>query len=213
MKPKLTYQSRLYQKKYPIVALTGGIASGKSTLGKFARQKKAAYISADELIKKIYTYDSTLTWLKENLPESLNLGLVDFNLIRQKAFNDKDFKTKLESFLYQFLPQAFDEAEKNLSDFDWLIYEIPLLFEKKLESHFDQVIVVWISKEEQVKRLKSRNSELDDTIIQKIIDSQISLDEKAKRADFVFDNSTSLSEAELNSRLEVFWKDLINKLS
>ncbi|MBY0518032.1 MAG: dephospho-CoA kinase [Bacteriovoracaceae bacterium] len=202
---KLSPKERLYHRPYPVIALTGGIASGKSTLLDFFKTKKIPTISADQLIKEIYKKKSTLDWLKLHASQAVKEEQVCFKTLRQKVFSDATFKNELETFLYKGLPHAFQEAEAQFKEIPWLIYEIPLLFERKLEEKFDVIIVSWISREEQKRRLLIRDPQTDEQLAEKIISDQISIDEKKIKADIVFDNSKEISP----KALEQLWETLI----
>ena len=140
---KLTPETRFNNLNYPIIALTGGIGSGKSTLAKFFVHKGVPYISADDLVKKIYSWPETRAWLAEHHPDVINPddGSPNFHRLREKAFSNPIVRTQLESWIYPRLPSAYEKAEIPFRPVPWLVYEIPLLFERKMEALFDGVIL------------------------------------------------------------------------
>lgn len=208
---KLTPAQRLHQKPYPIIALTGGIASGKSTVAEYAKNKNVPVISADQLIKDIYTWPETQDWLRQHFPGAVVENKVDFSFIRKSVFSDAKKKEELEQYLYARLPRAFDLAEAKYPHINWLIYEVPLLFERGLESQFDKVVVVWVPEQVQRQRLKRRNPDLSVEEIENFLKGQLPIDEKRKRADLIFDNSIERTANELREALDDFWAQLTAK--
>jgi len=205
---RLKPETRLYGCDFPIVALTGGIASGKSTVAKFFKEQGAAIISADELIKDIYRWPLTKIWLTALAPDVLENGEVLFAKLREKVFQDVALKAEVENFLYARLPQAFQDRLKILGRVSWLVYEIPLLFERHLQDLFDVVVVAWVPPEVQKQRLLSRDSLTIPRIADAILNSQISIDDKRKKADLVFDNTQPLGRMQ-DEALKVLWKSLV----
>lgn len=208
MKPVLSQSARFHQKSYPIIALTGGIASGKSTLAQAARELGIPVISADELVKSIYTWPDTLTWLSQNYPQAIVNGAVDFSKLRTIFFADPQNQKNIEDFIYQRMPRAFAEREKEFSHIPFLIYEIPLLFEKGLASQFDKRVLCWASRDTQIQRLKARSPHLSESEIENFLSAQFPIDEKKKLVDEVFDNSAPRSEAELKQAMKQFWTSI-----
>ena len=131
--PRLSPCNRLHQIAVPLVGLTGGIASGKSTVASLLAKKDVPVISADRLIKRLYGQEKTVDFIRENFPECVSGKTINFPLLRQKAFQDKMSRTILENFLHPGLPELFREAVGEFHTPDVIIYDIPLLFEKSLE--------------------------------------------------------------------------------
>lgn len=208
MKARLKPSERLHQKSYPIIALTGGIASGKSTLAHAARELGYPVISADELIKDIYNWRETTDWLKKEFPKAFNGDELDFKKLRNLFFADTKNKEMIESFLYHRLARAFSIKEASFSKIDFLIYEIPLLFEKDMVALFDYTVLSWISRPQQIERLKMRNPEMSESERNNFLDAQWPIDEKKEKVDFVFDNSAPKKEAELKVEMKIFWKKI-----
>ena len=194
---RLTPEQRLHGRSYPIVALTGGVASGKSTVAAFLKDQGVPMISADQLVKDIYAWKDTQAWLKALCPAVILEAGVDFPQLRKMVFADPALKSQVESYLYDRLPQAFAVAEKRFPRIPWLVYEVPLLFERNLQASFDVVIVSWVRREVQKNRLLSRDPHTTVETAEAILSQQMSLDEKKIKADLVFDNSGPLEKAAL----------------
>ena len=194
---RLTPEQRLHGRSYPIVALTGGVASGKSTVAAFFKEQGVPMISADQLVKDIYGWKETQAWLKALCPAVISESGIDFPQLRKIVFTDPVLKTQVETYLYERLPQAFAVSEKKFPLIPWLVYEIPLLFERNLQASFDVVIVSWVRREVQKNRLLSRDPHTTVETAEAILAQQMSLDEKKLKADLVFDNSGPLEKAAL----------------
>lgn len=209
MKARLKASERLHQKSYPIIALTGGIASGKSKLAQAARELDYPVISADDLIKDIYSWKETTGWLKKEFPMAFHGDDLDFAKLRTLFFADLKNKEMIENFLYQRMPLAFSKKESDFSTIDFLIYEIPLLFEKDMMRLFDYSVLSWAPRPQQIERLKIRNPHMSETERNQFLDAQWSIDEKKEKVDFVFDNSAPRNETELMDEMKKFWGKII----
>ena len=182
----LKIEQRLYQCPVPIIGLTGGIATGKSFFANYLSQRGLPVISADDLIKNIYDWPETKDWLlKNNLPSK-------GTKLREMVFNDPDLKIKLENYLYPQLPKSFLYFFSRLKNPKVIIYDVPLLFEKKMELLFDQVVLVYASKTEQIKRLMQRDHISNDLAL-KMLQSQIPIEEKKLKTKWVIDNDDILN--------------------
>lgn len=190
---RLSPQNRLYQLDRPIIALTGGIATGKSTVSKILRSKGYSIIDADQLVKTIYEKDETKNFIKENVPSSWENNQINFSLLRHAFFQDKDLKNKIEKFIYSHLPQTFLESAKRIQNQNFYIYDVPLLYEKHLEEKVDASILVYTNRETQLQRLMARDGSPQD-LANKILDQQLDIEVKKRKADFVISNLGSTED-------------------
>ncbi len=204
---KLDTKTRLYNSAQPIIGLTGGIATGKSTASKILSSLGVPVIDADKLIKKVYAKDSIFKFLEQNCPQVINSKQINFKLLREIFFNDKKLKQQLELLLYQYLPEAFEEAKKELSfsKYNFLIYDVPLLFEKKLEEKCDLTVLISCSADQQMQRLIKRDH-LSIELAKKILAHQMPLEEKEKKANFVIENTSAPQK--LHSKMIKFLETL-----
>lgn len=199
---KLSKKDRLYQLDMPLIGLTGGIACGKSTIAKLFRKLGACVIDADELVHQIYKNQETINFIQVLCPQVIENNTLDFKMLRKIFFNDADLKRKISQFVYSKLPEVFiQEVQKN-KEHNFIIYDVPLLFENKLEKHMDFCITVYIPQELQEKRLMSRDH-IDLSLAKKIIKSQWPIERKKQLADFVIDNSGTQNELKAKFQLLV----------
>jgi dephospho-CoA kinase len=178
--------------------ITGGLGSGKSTVLDILKSLGYSTVSADELARLVVSPGSD--GLKTVVQEFGNEILAhDKSLDRKKlgalVFKDAKKLSRLEAILHPLI-QA--EAKKYRKKFEsdgqaFAFYEIPLLFEKDLAKQFDAVIVVSSSKDSQLKRVINRDK-LSVEAIDDRLKSQLSMNEKVKKADFVIKNDGTLDE-------------------
>jgi dephospho-CoA kinase len=189
IKEKLTPQQRLYQIKVPIIGLTGGIGTGKSTVAKMLLDRGHPLICADELVKEVYLHSNTIEFIHQICPDVIiQKDKINFSKLRKLAFSAPNLLSQIEEFIYQRLPQAFETKYEELSQPSYLIYDVPLLFEKKLTDKVDQTVVVYCPREIQVERVVRRDDS-DKQTIENILEKQISIDKKKEASDWVIDNS------------------------
>ena len=183
-----------------MVGLTGGIASGKSTVAAILRRLGAAVINADELAHEVIQPG------REAWQEIVNhFGhavlqedqAIDRRKLRDVIFNDPQARKKLEAIIH---PRVRALAEKKIRAFEAagravVIYEVPLLFETQIHHWIRPVILVACDIERQKSRLQERDF-LTAAEAQKHIDAQMSLEEKRKLADYTIENNGSLAELE-----------------
>ena len=186
---------RLYQLPIPVIALTGGIATGKSSVSRLLLDAGYPLLDADKLVKIVYQKEKTLEYLKIHHPEVLIGNEVQFRQLRELFFKDKTIKSNIENLIYSQLPQVFHEELHKLSSPAFVIYDIPLLFERNLQSKFDLSILVYTTPEIQVQRLMSRDNHTE-IEARNIIAHQISIEEKKKKADLIISNVKDLSHLE-----------------
>lgn len=195
---------RLYNLQIPIIAITGGAASGKSTVSKYFQTQGQLVLSADEIITGIYATQEMKDWLEENYPRYLVNGVIEKKALSKRAFADPEMLNSLESFLYPKMEKEFlKRLPENLPSF--LLYEIPLLFEKKKEDFVDSIILVTCSTGFQLKRLMKRN-ELTEQQAQNIIQNQMPWKLKKDRSHFIIENNGDLESLEKNCQ------EVLNKL-
>ncbi len=192
----LSESQRLYELDIPIVGLTGGIATGKSTISNLLTDKGIEIICADKLIKDIYKKPSTIEFIKKVSPQSVGLMGIDFSILRSEFFSNDDLKMEIEDFLYKELKKYFlVEAGPIREHQAFLVYDVPLLFEKKLESLFDFIIVAYTPRDIQFERVSKRDGN-DPDVINNILDAQMDIELKKEKANYIITNTGSIDDLE-----------------
>lgn len=185
---KLAQQDRLYEAQLPIIGLTGGIATGKSTVSKILESKGFKIIDADQMVKSIYQTQEAINFIKDNFSIAWNHNQINFQELRNIFFKNPEAKLAIESFIYQRLPSVFRQSLLLHDDQEFLIYDVPLLFEKNLEHKFDFIVVVYAPKEIQIERLLKRDH-CSAEIAEQILNQQTDIEQKKRKADFVINNT------------------------
>lgn len=203
---KLSPDQRLYHFDKPIIGLTGGIATGKSTVSKILKNKGFQIIDADQLVKDIYETKEAHKFIQSSFPGAYTEDEIDFKQLRSLVFGNSKVKSQVENFIYQRLPNAIKEASKKIKDQDFYIYEVPLLFERNLDKSVDVKIVVYAPRRIQLERIISRDGSSKE-VSESILDQQMDIEEKKQKADFVINNSGKPSE--LLKEVELLINDLI----
>ena len=183
---------RLYDISSPLIGITGGIATGKSTVSSIIKTQGEKVICADEIIKSIYTQKPTLSFIEKKCPSVIDKeSKINFTKLRKEFFSNNKLKNEIENFLH---PKIENEFKKKISKEDpYIFYDIPLLFEKDLHPYFDYIILVSSTFENQLSRIVERDKCGVD-IAKKIISSQIPLNKKEANSDFIIQNNGKKDE-------------------
>lgn len=189
---KLAPENRLYHFDRPIIALTGGIATGKSTVTKLLTSKGFEIIDADQLVKNIYALQESKDFVKARFPEAWNEE-IDFKILRELVFKNAAAKTDVEQFIYARLPEAFMNEAKKIKEQEFYIYDVPLLYERGLDKKVDLSVVIYAPRKTQLARIIDRDGSKEETA-NKILEHQMDIEEKKEKADFVIDNSGTVVE-------------------
>ena len=190
---RLSKNQRLYQLDVPVIGLTGGIATGKTTVSHKLQEEGFAVINADHLVKDIYALPETFEFIRSEFPDVIKNEQIQFPLLRQFVFANSENKVKIENFIYARLAQAFNAAFNKFDHPQMIIYDVPLLFEKSLQPLFDMTVLVYAPREIQRTRLMKRDNVLEE-MADTMLNSQMDIEEKKAKADFIIDNSKSESE-------------------
>lgn len=191
----LSPTKRLYQLPNPIVAITGGIASGKSFVGQYLKKQNLPFISADQEIKEIYKESPIFDILSTYAPQTIKNQVVNFSLLRKEYFNNPTLKKKLNDYIYPRLKQKVTAFSLQYPKDQEVYYEIPLLFEQSLHTKVDIIILVYASRETQIKRIQKRDqSSLE--VINKILNNQLPMSKKKQGSTFIINNDKNTPNRE-----------------
>ncbi|WP_017319036.1 dephospho-CoA kinase [Mastigocladopsis repens] len=177
-----------------IIGLTGGIATGKTTVANYlASAYNLPILDGDIYAREAVAVGSPI--LQEIAQRyGKNILLADGNLNRQKLgeiiFNNQQERNWVEGLIHPYVRDRFLK-EISLSPAQTLVLVVPLLFEAQMTDLVTEIWVVSCSEEQQLQRLIQRNN-LSQQQAQVRIKSQIPLAEKIARADVVLDNSFTL---------------------
>jgi dephospho-CoA kinase len=185
-----------------ILGVTGGIASGKTTVVQCLGALGAAVVDVDAIARDLTAQGSHLARaiLKELGAQYALPGrsdAIDRGALAKAIFSDETLRLRLESIVHPSIISAMRRqiyALKESPEQRLIAVEVPLLFEADLKDDFDQVVVVWCKVHTQMNRLRSRLHDLSDLDITARINSQIPLDQKASLGDFVISSEVDPEE-------------------
>jgi len=181
-----------------VLGVTGGIASGKTTVTELLRSFGACVVSADELSREAVAPGSeTLGRLVAQFGREILFpdGSLDRKSLAERIFGDKGAREALNRITH---PAIAALAEKRLTELRrqedrLIVYEAPLLFEAGAEKRVDAVLVVRIEESLQLARLMRRDG-LSEAQARARVAAQMPQAEKVAKADFVIDNSGAPEE-------------------
>lgn len=179
-----------------ILGVTGGIATGKSTVVDVFRKAGVPIVDGDLIAREIVEPGQpALKALVAAFGEEI---LTEDRLNRKKlgeiVFNDPAKRQLLDRLLDGYLRGAITDQIKDAAKTAPLVVaDIPLLYEADYQQYMDQVAVVYIPKELQLTRLMQRDHLTEEAALQRM-KSQLSIEEKRQKADFLFDNQGTREE-------------------
>lgn len=183
-----------------IIGLTGSIASGKSTVSKMLKQLGYPIVDADEIARLVVEPGTSviekigITFGQEVLNED---GSLNREILGERIFGNVEEREKLNSIIHPAIrEEMMRQREEHLAaGANTIIMDIPLLFESKLQSFVEKIIVVSVTPEVQAQRLIARN-QLTEIEASKRISSQLPMKIKEAGADAVINNNGTVEETE-----------------
>ncbi|HUY57543.1 MAG TPA: dephospho-CoA kinase [Candidatus Micrarchaeaceae archaeon] len=178
-----------------VIGLTGGIASGKSTVARMLGEKGAWIVDADQLAREVVSLHSpALGEVAQAFGQEViaSDGTLDRAWLGQIVFADRTARDRLNAIIHpRVLELSRGEIRKAAeAGVELVVYDVPLLFETSREEEFDGTLVVWVDPLTQLLRLRQRSG-LDEDQARIRISAQLPLNDKRDRATWVVDNSGS----------------------
>ena len=181
------------------IGLTGCIGMGKSTTLKMFQNEGVSTWSADEAVSRLYTKGGQAVLKVQALtPDSVVDNAVSREKLREEVKKRPELLLSLELIVNPLIKTDRERFLCSNSEHRAVVLDLPLLFENKMESDFDIIVVVSAAEEEQKERVLSRNT-MDIKLLNIIKSKQISDKEKRSRADFVFE-TTSIEKTKKDVR-------------
>ncbi|MDD3840617.1 MAG: dephospho-CoA kinase [Clostridia bacterium] len=196
------------------IGLTGGIASGKSTVSAHLKHLGAYVIDADIVSREITKKGSfVLQKLKDELGKEIvdNDGNLNRPLVRNIVFNDAVMLKKLNKVIH---PEIIREISSRIEDvcnkdIPVVVVDAALLIETGIYKKMDQVWLVFLEKQVQIERLMKRDN-ISYTDALNIIKSQMELEQKVKYADYIIDNN--FTEEYTLKQTENLWNKVLTEV-
>ena len=178
------------------IGLTGGIASGKTTITNYIRKYKnipildADNISRELLKPKTYGYKKILDYFGNKIIDNKNNSerVINRKLLRNIIFKHSESKEWIEKLLHPLIKEKMIEECSKYKNNQTIVLVIPLLFEAKFEDICTEIWLVKCTKELQKKRLIARDN-ISEKEAYELIDLQLTFEEKRKFSDIILDNS------------------------
>jgi len=189
-----------------IVALTGGIGSGKSTVGEIFSQLGAIVIDSDQLARDVLERGSTGfdEVVAKFGDEILKNGEIDRQLLASVVFRDPKKRSELEQVTHPLIRKAFAEVVARSESNSIIINQIPLLVESNHDYKFDHVITISATEAIRTQRLLKRGLEADQ--IKQRMQAQATDQMRESIADSVITNEAD--EQNLSEQVEIIWEQL-----
>ncbi|MEK3766983.1 dephospho-CoA kinase [Paenibacillus sp. FSL R7-0048] len=194
-----------------IIGLTGGIASGKSTVSALLVNKGARLVDADVIAREVMLpgHEVLAAAAKQFGKEIL---FTDGTLNRAKlgeiVFQDPVALQTLNNLTHPAIRQEIKDRMYSMEQEEpkrLIIVDIPLLFESGLETLFHEIVVVYVPRDMQIARLMERNR-LSLEEAEARLNAQMDIEQKRNKADYIIDNSGDLAYTE--QQVAVFWDRL-----
>ena len=190
---------KFFEEGKVVVGLTGGIGSGKSTVSRILQKKGYPLIDLDKISHEVIEYPEVI----EKLVKAFGEDILDENgkISRRKlgavVFGNKEKLREINSIMHPVILAEMRRQVRLLEKINKIVFvEIQLLFEVKWEKEFDVILLVYVDRETQITFEE----------VEKIINSQINLEDKKKKSDYVIDNTKKIEEVELE--IEKILKEL-----
>ena len=189
------------------LGLTGGIGSGKSTAARMFADLGATIIDADAIAKEVLEpgqlgYESIVNKFGDEILDSS--GNIDRTILAAKVFENSSKLKELEDVVHPEVAGKVQEIRESLPAGTTVIYDTPLLVEKKLQDQFDQVIVVLAPEPLRTQRLLARG--LAERDIAARMSKQATDEQRQSVANYVIDNSGTL--AQLRTQVLNVWNQI-----
>ncbi len=196
------------------VGLTGGIASGKTTVADIFAALGAHIIDTDELAREVVEPgEPALESVIEHFGSSIldDDGRLDRRALRRLVFSDPEKRHLLEQILHPAIRKRMDESGAVLRG-PYQILVIPLLVESHSDGHVDRVLVVDCDEEVQIRRLMNRDGESREHA-EEMLATQISRQQRLEHADDIIDGGTSLEALQQRvKQLDDYYRELATSL-
>ncbi len=190
------------------IGLTGGIASGKTTISNYIREyKRIPIVDSDNLSKELIQpntdgYKQIIDHFGTKIIDNLSSEkIINRKLLRKIIFRDEKQREWIQNFLHPLIKSKIIEKCYQYKNSKVVLLEIPLLFEAKFTDICTEIWLVKCPREIQVKRLIKRDNIREDEA-SKLINIQLGFDAKSKLSDIILDNSDEQSR----------WINQINEL-
>ncbi|MBD3426145.1 MAG: dephospho-CoA kinase [Candidatus Omnitrophica bacterium] len=187
-----------------VIGVTGGLATGKTTVAQMFAAKGAEIVDADEIAHDLLEKDEDIKFKVVGMfgSDILIDGKIDRRKLGKKVFRDRTKLNALCGIMHPVIIFRIRELVKR-SPSDVVVVDAPLLIESGLDEFVDKVVVVTADERTQVKRATDRGMSEEEA--KRIMDCQMALSEKTRFADYIIDNSTKIKD--IKEGVERIWQE------
>ena len=176
-----------------LIAITGGIGSGKSQVLLALENAGEKVISCDKITNELYNNRAVKRWLKKVFPESAS-GFINLKIDKKKiastVFSDKQ---KLKLLTDYLTPLILEKSLKRAKQLGGRVFvEVPLLFERNAQNHFDKVVVITRNLEDRILSVMARSNLTREQVLERI-SSQFDYDGADLTPYHIIDNDSDVS--------------------
>jgi dephospho-CoA kinase len=193
------------------IGLTGGIATGKSTVANLLVQRGALLIDLDRIAREIVEPGQpALEQIAQRFGQAVLQadGTLDRKKLGAIVFADPGKRKALEQITHPAIRAVMKQRMEHYRTTEpgrLTVVDVPLLYESGLVSYFEKIMVVYVPRQAQLERLMRRDK-LSREEAEKRLNAQMDIEEKKRRADYVIDNSGSLEDTE--RQVAAFWREM-----
>lgn len=183
-----------------VIGITGGIASGKSTVSNYLQSLNMVLADCDLLTRNSYV--DCFEEISNAFPDCIIDHEISRPKLASRVFSNEQDKLTLEKIIHPYVRSKMQEVIDDTQD-GLVFLDIPLLYEAHMEDLCDEIWVVYVPREIQLERLMKRN-QMDEQTANIRIASQMSIEEKKEKADVVLANTGTIEDLErqIKQRLE-----------
>ena len=177
-----------------IIGITGSIASGKTEVTNYLLNNNYKVIDSDKISHEVLLINDVKQKLINNFSDIIidNNNQIDRKQLGKIIFNNKEKKELLQTIVFPYIIKEINNQIEINKNEKLIFLDAPLLIEYNLLYLVDKVIVVNINRNKQIERLMKRDN-IDYEYANNKINSQLSLQEKLKHADFIIDNNLDIN--------------------
>ncbi|WP_054957070.1 dephospho-CoA kinase [Paenibacillus dakarensis] len=194
------------------IGLTGGIATGKSTVSSMLIRKGALLVDADIIAREVMLPGHpVLAAVAAHFGQDIIQadGQLDRKKLGEVIFNDPEERLALNGITH---PAIRQEIRRQMAEYEaaypdrLVVVDIPLLYESELQTLFEKVVAVYVPREKQIERLMERDKITEEQALARL-NSQMDIEQKKSMADEVIDNSGTMEET--SEQVDKLWSRLV----